>query len=332
MLIHIVLFLFSATSYACINVPTIIVAQDGSGNFTTIQAALNSVSANQEKVHIFIKSGVYKEKIFITQSNILLEGEQLSSTIIQCSIARDIWRCNNADDWGAATININANDVELRNLSVFNNYGFENLTDSINCINSASVPQKKIIRKDGHQMALRVMQGATKLKAINCRFVAYGGDTVSPWNVEDGMWYFKDCIIEGGVDFYCPRGWAWAENCVFIAHSGSAAIWHDGSANKNAASVFVNCQFKGFDGFNLGRYHRDAQFFFKNCEFDFNMSAQPIYLVPTTNKIQWGHRVYFYNSKCKTPIAWLKNNFPQHISPANLQTQWLFGDRWNPQN
>ena len=33
-----------------------------------------------------------------------------------------------------------------------------------------------------------------------------GGDTVSPWEINNGMWYFKDCVMEGGFDFYCPRG------------------------------------------------------------------------------------------------------------------------------
>ncbi|MBK8043616.1 MAG: hypothetical protein IPK21_13740 [Haliscomenobacter sp.] len=57
---------------------------------------------------------------------------------------------------------------------------------------------------------------------------ALGGDTVSPWDVENGMYYFNDCTMEGGVDFYCPRGWAYAENCRFICHNREAAIWHDG--------------------------------------------------------------------------------------------------------
>ena len=53
-------------------------------------------------------------------------------------------------------------------------------------------------------MALRTMN-CTRLKAINCHFRSLAGDTVSPWETENGMWYFKDCVMEGGVDFYCPR-------------------------------------------------------------------------------------------------------------------------------
>jgi pectinesterase len=123
-------------------------------------------------------------------------------------------------------------------------------------------------------MALRTF-ATTRLKVLNCILKAYGGDTVSPWNVEEGMFYFKDCEIEGGVDFYCPRGWAYAENCKFYAHNGSAAIWHDGSKYEDSKTVLVNCYFDGFEGFKLGRWHRDAQFFLINCKFSKSILISP---------------------------------------------------------
>jgi pectinesterase len=67
------------------------------------------------------------------------------------------------------------------------------------------------------------------------------------------MFYFKDCLMEGGVDFYCPRGWAYAENCTFFANTGPASIWHDGTGNIDFKTVLKNCKFDGYDGFKLGR-------------------------------------------------------------------------------
>ena len=64
---------------------TITVAQDGSGNYKTIQEAVNSVrDLGQERVKIFIKKGNYKEKIIIPswKTNISLIGESAESTII----------------------------------------------------------------------------------------------------------------------------------------------------------------------------------------------------------------------------------------------------------
>src|SRR6188474_1766469 len=61
------------------------VAQDGSGNYKTIQEAVNAMrDFSQERVTIFIKKGVYKEKLVIPtwKTNIALIGESRDSTII----------------------------------------------------------------------------------------------------------------------------------------------------------------------------------------------------------------------------------------------------------
>jgi pectinesterase len=180
-------------------------------------------------------------------------------------------------------------------------------------------------------MAVRTMN-STRLKAVNCHFIAYGGDTVSPWEVENGLWYFKDCIMEGGVDFYCPRGWAWAENCEFIAKSGTAAIWHDGSQHEDSKTVLVNCRFNGYDGFLLGRYHRDAQFYLINCRFAKNMRDSVIYRVPTSNSIQWGHRVYYYDCHREggNDFKWHSDQLPAGIKASDITVSWVFKNKWDP--
>jgi pectinesterase len=176
------------------------------------------------------------------------------------------------------------------------------------------------------------MNGATRLSAIDCHFRAFGGDTVSPWEVDIGLWYFKDCIMEGGVDFYCPRGWAWAENCTFITLTGPAAIWHDGSKHEDSKTVFKHCKFIGYDGFSLGRYHKDAQFYLIDCSFGANMKDQDIYLVPTTNTIQWGRRIYYAgcHKKDGNDFAWFRDNLPAGITQKNITIEWVFGEKWNP--
>jgi pectinesterase len=322
--LSLIIFLFVAN----IQAQKIIVAQDGTGDFTNIQSAINSLpDSNIKAPLIFIKPGVYNEKIFITKHNIIIEGASKEKTIITQSIARDEWRCNNQDDWGVATINVKANDITLKKITVINSFGNENLEYDITCTLDSN--KNKKITKHSHQMALRTMF-CTRLKAIDCHFIAYGGDTVSPWEVTNGLWFFKNCIIEGGVDFYCPRGWAWAENCTFICKSGTAAIWHDGSANESAATVLKNCTFKGFNNFNLGRYHRDAQFYLLNCKFADNMNDNTIYQVSTQNNLQWGRRVFFYNCKRKAGnYNWFKNNI-EKTKAKSITINWLFKNKWNP--
>ncbi len=311
----------------------ITVATDGSGDFKTIQGALNSLPDSSATPRtIYIKNGTYAEKIYIEKANIIFEGEDRAKTIIIASIARDEWRCGHTDDWGVATLNVGANDITLKNLTITNNYGFDFKERTIWCASDTAVNKEKKLRKDGHQMALRTMNMATRMKAINCHFRSFGGDTVSPWETTNGMWYFKDCIMEGGVDFYCPRGWAWAENCEFITHSGPAAIWHDGSGNEDSKTVLANCRFKGIDNFLLGRYHRDAQFYLVNCEFAKNMRDSAIYIVPTTNTIKWGKRIYYYNCHREggNDFSWYSNNLPAGIKASDITVKWVFGNRWNP--
>lgn len=311
----------------------IIVDPNGRGDYKSIQGAINSLpdSASLPR-YIFIRKGVYTEKIYIEKGNIIFEGEDREKTIIIASIARDEWRCGHMDDWGVATMNIGASDITLKNLTVTNNYGFEFKEKTIWCASDTSLSKEKKMRRDGHQMALRTMNNATRLKAVNCRFRSFGGDTVSPWEVNNGMWYFKDCIMEGGVDFYCPRGWAWAENCEFITHTGPAAIWHDGSVHEASKTVLINCRFRGYDGFMLGRYHRDAQFYLINCSFAKNMRDSAIYLVPTANKIQWGKRIYYFNCKREggNDFEWYRNNLPANLNEKDITVNWVFSDRWNP--
>lgn len=310
----------------------IIVDPNGGGDFRSVQAAINSLTDSSSTPRtIYIKKGVYREKVYIEKHNIILEGEDREATIITQDIARDEWRCFHNDDWGVATLNLDGSDITLLNLTIANDYGFHEKQPRTIVCPSDTLKGSREITANGHQMALRSFR-TTRLRAINCRFRAFAGDTVSPWNLRGGMFYFKDCLMEGGVDFYCPRGWAWAENCSFFANTGSAAIWHDGSTDPDYKTVLKNCSFDGFNGFNLGRYHRDAQFYLIGCKFSSNMADRDIYQVPTANTLQWGRRVYYADCRREGGnYAWFSNNLftaPGAPQSAEINPGWLFGDRW----
>ena len=318
--------------------PTVRVAQDGSGDFRTIQAALNSLPAHaaQQRV-VLIQNGTYPEQVFIDgKDHITLLGQSEKGVIMTNSLARDAYRCaGNLDDWGVATLNLrNSPDITLEKLTVINSYGFQATAPvTIDCPADAS--GKKTISKTGHQMALRTMPGTTRLIVKNCTFRALGGDTVSPWDVEAGMYYFKDCTMEGGVDFYCPRGWGYAENCRFICHNMEAAIWHDGSAHKDSKTVLKNCTFEGDDNFKLGRFHREAQFFLVDCKFPKNMADADIYWAKSgPGAKQWGRRVYYANCHRQGgDYAWMRDNLAtaeNAPTPKNINAGWTFGGLWNP--
>lgn len=312
----------------------LVVDPSGQGDYTTIQAALNSLTddACYERV-IEIRPGVYREKLLLTKHHVALVGEDPARTVITQAIARDQWRCDNNDDWGVATVNASGSDIDLENLTIENTFGFDHLADTVVACASDSSGWRKVSRT-GHQMALRTF-ATTRLRARNCVFRAFGGDTVSPWNVEDGLFYFKDCTMEGGVDFYCPRGWAYAEHCRFIALDGSACIWHDGSGNPDEKTVLKDCSFEGYPGFKLGRYHRDAQFYLLDCSFAQDMADAPIPLIKTANVLQWGRRIYYYHCHRKGgDYPWFADNLPDARGgavPADIRPGWVFGSRWDPE-
>jgi pectinesterase len=320
------------------------VAQDGSGDFKSIQSAINQGLNNQT---IYIKNGTYPEKVYIDslRHDLRFLGQSRSGVILKFNQARDIWRCSNPDDYGAGVLNIKGHDLSFENLTVINDYGFITKNDvTIPCLNEAgkttqttvqkyALPREagekdgeKIVRVDGHQFAVRTMPGATRLKFEHCTFRSGGGDTMSPWDVNTGMYYLNDCEIEGGVDLYCPRGYALAENCTFICHNMSAAIWHDGSGSEGAKSVLKNCRFIGDSGYKLGRYHREAQIFLFNCNFDQNMADAPIYQ-SGDRKLAWGHRVYYANChRAGGDFAWHQTN--TNLRPEEINFTWVFGDNW----
>lgn len=322
---------------------TATVATDGSAQFSSIQKAIDSFADDDSTKTVFIKSGIYDEQIFISKNGLSLVGEvapifaktwvelktegllEKTGVVICFPIYREIFRCEHPDDWGAAVVNIRANDVSLKNLTIANTFGFDLRAEySIFC------KEKSIeVKKDGHQFALRAMPPTQRLQVERCNFYSLGGDTVSPWDVENGTYIFSDCTMEGAVDFYCPRGWAFAECIHFICHNPNAAIWHDGSADSTAVSVIQYSDFVGDVGFKLGRFHRDAQIFLLDCHFSEEMADAEIYQVPTNNTVNWGKRVFYNNcSREGGAFNWFLDNFDEKML-ENLTKEKVLQPRWD---
>jgi PelA/Pel-15E family pectate lyase len=318
----------------------ITVAKDGSGQFTSIQKAIDSFGDDDTDKTIFIEPGVYEETILIAKNHIALIGKTvpvygkswialntagLSGVVIKAAIYRELHRCDHPDDWGAATLNIRANDVTLKNLTVVNTFGYDLQRDSTFTCKDKTIH----VRRDGHQFALRTMPPTQRLQVAHCNFYAFGGDTVSPWDVENGTYAFSDCTMEGAVDFYCPRGWAYAERIHFICHNKNAAIWHDGSVDENSMSVIKNATFEGESGYKLGRFHRDARMYLLDCRFSADMADADIYQVPTSNTLQWGKRIYYHHcSKTGVPYEWYKDNISDEAA-QKLTKEAVLSTRWN---
>lgn len=299
--------------------PDFIVAKDGNGNFTSVQEAVNAVPSNpKRRFTIFIKRGVYNEKIFIEKNLVTLIGEDRDSTRIVYAELRKNWLKDHPGDYGSAVINIKegVTDLSIANLTIYNNYG-------------------SLYNDHDHQFAIR--GGGTRVILLNCNVIADGGDTLSLWNTADGMYYHKNCYFEGYVDFVCPRGFCLIEDSKFYGHNLSASIWHDGSKNKEQKFVIINSYFDGVPGFPLGRFHRDAQFFLIGCRFSKNMADKQIYFKQSDppRTLQWGKdRIYFYNCHGdEKNYKWHSDNLSEadgSPKPSDININWVFKRLWNP--
>jgi pectinesterase len=233
----------------------ITVAKDGSGDFKTITEAIESLPMfNYQRVVVYIKNGVYNEKIRINQDYVTLKGQSRDSTIIEFNQLRSKW-VEEKDSIGPAVINIHGDDVILDNLTV------ENTQPEIG------------------PHAFAVYGDRTRTIIINCNLLSKGADTVSLWDYKTGMYYHANCFFQGSVDFVCPRGWCFIRNSKFFEEKQTASIWHAGGFDKDQKFALRNCSFDGVDGFELGRHHYEAQFYLLDCKFSKNMADKPIYRV-----------------------------------------------------
>jgi pectinesterase len=299
----------------------IVVSPTGDGNFRTIQEAINSIPTdNSTTVTILVRNGVYGEKVFLQKSHVTIVGEDRDSTRIIFAELRENWnKDHQGSDWGSGVVNIDTGvtDITLANLTVYNNYGWQN----------------GVFNK--HQFAIR--GAGTRIMLLHCKVVSDGGDALSLWNRQDGMYYHSDCEFEGWVDFVCPRGWCHITNSQFFGHNRpSASIWHDGTGDKDQKFVIRNSHFDGVPGFPLGRNHLDAQFYLVNCTFSRNMADRPFFRPPSSpREWQWGARHYFFNChRDGGDFKWFGDNLEKaEGSPngSNITAKWTFGGRWDPE-
>jgi pectinesterase len=295
---------------------TLFVSKNNPAHFSTITDALASLPMYcYHRVVIYVKNGVYNEKIRIDRDYITLIGESQANTRIEYDQLRSLWDAT-PDAIGPAVVNIFADDVILKNLTI------ENTQPEIG----------------PHAFAIYGTGTRTILK--NCTVLSKGGDTVSLWNYKTGMYYHDSCYFQGAVDFVCPRGWCYISNSTFYELKNTAAIWHAAPNNANQKFVLVNCEFQAADSFYLARHHYDAQFYLLNCTFPESMRNKAIEHVvnkeqPEKNRpYLYGDRYYFYNcTRTDGNYAWFAHNldaWPASVKPKNISPQWTFDGEWNP--
>ncbi|AXP81339.1 Arabinoxylan arabinofuranohydrolase precursor [Mariniflexile rhizosphaerae] len=209
----------------------IVVAQDGSGNYTSIQAAFDAVPAGTPTT-IYVKQGLYdQEKLIIPadKTNITLIGESRTGTII----SYDIYNCNDGGDgmcpdnkvalWDsnsdlvrtAATLTIKANDFRAENITIQNTAG-----------------------PVGQAQAITLQ--ADRNVFVNCDIKGYQ-DTVYFWMAETSRAYFDSCMILGRTDYIYGRGVGFFNECEIRSYGGAWITAPATTESQDYGFVFYKC-------------------------------------------------------------------------------------------
>jgi pectinesterase len=231
------------------NPDTLFVSRDGTAEFRNIDDAIEVCRAFMEyhKV-IFVKKGVYKEKLIIPSwlNNIEICGEDRDNTIITYDDHANIKLPATGKPMGTFrtyTLKIEGNNITLKNITIENN--------------AAKLGQAVTLHTEGD-----------KLVFVNCRFLG-NQDTIYT-GIAGTRLYFKDCYIEGTTDFIFGPSTAWFENCTIKSKINSYVTAASTPADQVYGYVFNHCRLIADDNVNqvyLGRPWRPfAYTLFMNCD------------------------------------------------------------------
>ena len=231
------------------NPDTLFVARDGTGEFRNIDDAIEVCRAlmDYHKV-IFVKKGIYKEKLIIPSwlTNIEICGEDAEQTVITWDDHANIRTQERPKGMGTFrtyTLKIEGSDITLKNITIENN--------------SARLGQAVALHTEGDRLVF-----------VNCRFLGHQ-DTVYT-GVGGSRQLFRNCYIEGTTDFIFGPGTAWFEDCEIRSKANSYITAASTPKDQPYGYVFNRCRLtadEGIDKVYLGRPWRDYGYtLFMNCD------------------------------------------------------------------
>lgn len=214
---------------------SITVSKDGKGNFTSVQDAMNSIPVrNKKPITIYIKNGIYKEKLHLDASKdfVKLLGEDKFKTILTY-------------DDHTGKVSPKGDTINTRTSASFLILGDNFSAEDITFQNDAGFSA-------GQAVAAEV--DGDKSTFINCRFV--GNQDILFTNNENSRQYYKDCYIEGTTDFIFGSSTCWFEHCHIHSKKNSHVTAASTPFEHVYGYVFNDCILTGdssLHGVSLGR-------------------------------------------------------------------------------
>ena len=170
---------------------TMTVSADGSGDYTTIQAAIDAVAEGGEAT-IVVKAGTYEGMVKVgtrqkpSTKKIALIGEGMSQTVITAANGKNTIG-NGKDVRDYATLAVFAPDFYAQDLCIQNAGG-------------AAAGQALALHVDGDRATF-----------YRCRIAGYQDTHRTKKTTRS---YYKECVIEGATDYIYAGGTCWFERCT----------------------------------------------------------------------------------------------------------------------
>ena len=202
-----------------------VVAQDGSGDFKTVQEAIHAVrDLSQQMVTIFIKRGTYHEKLVIPswKTKIALVGEDRDATIISNNDysgkafpgGKDQFQKDKFTTYTSYTVLVQGDDFSAENLTIENTAG-----------------------RVGQAVALHLEADRCVIK--NCKLL--GNQDTLYVAKEYNRQFFLNCEIEGTTDFIFGEATVVFQNCVIKSLMNSYVTAAATGPNQQYGFVFLDC-------------------------------------------------------------------------------------------
>ncbi len=241
-----------------------VVAQDETGDYTTLQAAIDNAPTNRAKPWlIFVKNGQYNEHIDIPANKpyIHIIGQTRDKTVV---LDDQLCGGDNAVHVSVgATVVVKADNTFFENITLENSYGYEQLAG----------PQALALNTMGDRIALN-----------NVALLSYQ-DTWITTSTQTSRHYIKNSLIEGAVDFIYNGGDVYFDGDTLQINRPSGgyivAPWH--TTETKWGYVFQNNIIRPRAGINvtdvwLGRpWHGTPKTVFINTQSFVNIPAKGWY-------------------------------------------------------
>lgn len=293
-----------------------VVAADGTGDYTTIQAAIDAVPQNtraDRRWRIAVRNGRYREVVYVQREKrfVHLIGEDSGQSVLSFDLRASANGPNGTPmgTFRTPTLQIDADDFTLENLTVENSAG--------------AVGQALAVRVDGDRVIFR------KVRLLGWQ------DTVF---LNRGRQYFEDCLISGHVDFIFGGATAFFERCEIHVRGDGYITAASTPPEQPHGFVFANSRITGEPGVHafLGRPWRDfAAVAFVNTAMDgvvrpegWNNWDRP----EREKSVRYAEGGSTgEGAPAARRVPWARRLSSSEMSALSVSSVLAGSDRWNPQ-